>query len=155
MSASKNIICMEQIKTCEYTTNIVNLIPNDKNYNYVEICAFIIPKQISPEDMYKIEVYAGKGEYRYNTINTILYFPLDAVRLFNIQETEDEIVLIINKDINHQISKLLYDYVGVIIHTYKTDFKYSMYINYSQINELLYCKYPKIISPIFNIENIF
>lgn len=144
---------MERIKTCGHSTNIVNLIPNNKNYNYVEICAFIIPKQISLEDMYKIEVYAGKGEYRYDTINTILYFPLDAVRLFNIRETEDEIVLINDNDINHLISKFLFDYVGVIIHTYKTDFKYNMYINYLQINELLCYKYPKIISPIFNIEN--
>lgn len=112
------------------------------SYKLVNICAIVIPKRISPNNIISIEI---TGESHYN-IQRIMYFPIDIIKLFAVKETNDHILIIIDNTYNNLLPSFLYDFFYVYVHAIE-DFGYQLMATSIDLkSDISYSKNIKLIS---------
>lgn len=122
-------------------------------HKFIKISAIGIPKQISPHDIISLEVIGIKEHDE----QTLMYFPIDIIRLFIIKETTDQIVIIIDTKYGNCISTYEYDVLFININAVKY-FEYQLLTTYfDTTNEISsYYQTIQLISydkPIYNLKN--
>ena len=66
---------------------------NHFGYKLINICAIVIPKRTSPNNIISIEI-TGQS---YSRMQRLMYLPIDIIKLFAVKETNDHILIIIDK----------------------------------------------------------
>lgn len=121
------------------------------SYKLINICAIVIPKRISPNNIISIEITGERSRF---DIRRIMYFPIDIIKLFEIKETNDHILIIIDNTYNNLIPSFLYDFFYVYVHATE-EFGYQlMASSFDLKSDISYSKNIKLISnTIKNLKN--